>query len=172
MEGYMPISGGAAMTINADRHGDPYAGSDNKIGEDGARTPASSGDSEGASDGSAAARLLEITARETEQWRADARSEAAALVADARRESAELVEAARAEAERLVTAAQEKATQTTNEARVEAYRMREDTAATRRRHDEDIAQLEEVATEHREGLRRHLTEMLDRIEPDHGEASS
>src|SRR5690349_16071835 len=117
--------GRAVMSNNADSYSDPQPHS-----------------SHGAQDASAAARLLEITARETDQWRADARSEAASIVAAARTESDGLVRAAREEAERLVSAAQEEAARTTNDARVEAYRVREETSAVRRRHDEDIARLE------------------------------
>lgn len=112
------------MSIKADTYGDPHAGADSTT------------------DGSAAARLLEITARETDQWRADARNEADAVVTAARRESEELLRAARAEAERVVA-----------DARAEAYRVRE-----------EIAELEGVANEQRERMRRHLTEMLDRID--------
>ena len=101
--------GKAAMSIKTET----YAGSDD------------------ASEGSAAARLLEMTARETDQWRADARSEAEAIVREAR-----------AEAERVV-----------GEARVEAYRVRQ-----------EVARLEELATEHRDGMRRHLTEMLEQVD--------
>jgi hypothetical protein len=100
-----------------------------------------------------AARLLEMTARDTEQWRAEARSEAEAVVA-----------AAREEAERIREAARGEAAETVNDARVEAYRVREETTGVRKRHDEEIAQLQQVASEHKEQLRRHLTEMLDRVE--------
>lgn len=158
------------MTINADRYGDPYAVSGGSSGDEGERAPTPSEDTTGASaESPAAARLLEMTARETDQWRAEARNEADALVAAAREESAVLVRAARAEAERVMREAREQAAQTTNDARVEAYRVREETAAARRRHDEDVAHLEEVATQHRERLRRHLVEMLDQVDDAPGE---
>jgi cell division septum initiation protein DivIVA len=90
----------------------------------------------------AAARLLAITARDTDQWRAEARSEADAVVAAARAEAAEIVRAAREEAERLA-----------NDARVETYRERE-----------KAERLQRLAAEHREQLRSHLTEMLQQVE--------
>ena len=152
------------MSINADRYGDLYSESGGSTGV-GERPPTrSNGSSEGSHGSHAAARLLEMTGRETDQWRADARSEAAVIVTAARTESAELVRAAREEAERLVTAAREEAERTTSDARVEAYHVREETSAARRRHDEEIAHLRETATEHREQLRRHLTDMLDRVD--------
>ncbi|MDH2416286.1 hypothetical protein [Nocardioides sp. CER19] len=141
------------MTTNADRFVAPHAGA----GED-TRNP------EDGTESQAAARLLEITARETDQWRSDARSEAAAIVADARNEAAAIVRAAREESERLVSSARDKGAEMTNEARVEAYRVRQETTALRKRHEEDVARLEQVATEHREGLRQHLTEMLGRVD--------
>ena len=90
----------------------------------------------------AAARLLAITARDTDQWRAEARTEADAVVAAAREEAAEIVRAAREEAERM-----------TNDARIETYRERE-----------KAAKIKQTADEHREQMRSHLTEMLQRVE--------
>ena len=135
------------MSINAETYG-------------GSRPPAPRNSPDGAADPSpSAARLLEMTARETDQWRSDARIEAAGIVADARDESARLLRAAREEAERLVSTARDEAAQATNDARVEAYRVRQ-----------EIAGLQQVATEHRERLRLHLTEMLDRVESAPGES--
>ena len=97
----------------------------------------------GANDPSAAAaRLLAITARDTDQWRAEARSEADAVVAAAREEAAEIVRAAREEAEKM-----------TNDARVETYRERE--RATK---------IRQLSSEHREQMKTHLNEMLERVE--------
>ena len=159
------------MSINADTYGDPYSESGSTTG-DGGRPPTRLNGSGDGSDGShAAARLLEMTARETDQWRADARSEAAVIVTAARTESAEIVRAAREEAERLVTAAREEAERTAHDARVEAHQVREETSAARRHHDEEIARLRETATEHREQLRRHLTDMLDRVDSTPGDSS-
>jgi cell division septum initiation protein DivIVA len=133
------------MSINPNTHGDPSS----STGGDGSQ---------------AAARLLELTAREADQWRADAKSEAAAIVAAARDEAAKVVRAARDEAERLVATAKEEGAQITNDARVEAYRVREETTALRKRQEEHVARLEQLATEQRELLRHHLTEMLGRVD--------
>lgn len=158
------------MSINAHGYGElrPDTGSTDS---DTARpTAAASGLDDGRDGAQAAARMLELTARETDQWRSEARSEAAAIVAGAREEATKLLRAANEEAERLVTSARDEAAQTTNDARVEAHRVREETAAVRKRHDEGIARLQQVATEHRERLRHHLTDMLDRVDstPDCG----
>jgi cell division septum initiation protein DivIVA len=155
------------MSINAPTHDDPYSGTG-----DTARPAAPRGGADGVPSSSAAAtRLLEITARETEQWRSEAKSEAATIVAGAREEAAELVRAAREEAENLVASAQDKATQTLNDARVEAYRVREETTAVRNRHEADVAHLQHVATEHREQLRRRLTDMLDLVDSIPGDSN-
>lgn len=108
------------MSIDADQYGNPHATTDAS---------------------QAAAHLLEITARETEQWRADATKEAAAIVARAREEAEEVLRAAREEASRI----------------------RQATSDLRRRHDEEIARLEQVATDQRDLLGRHLTDLLDRV---------
>jgi cell division septum initiation protein DivIVA len=159
------------MSTNADRYDDAYSMTGDRS-EAGIERPTvrPSGADDG-QDGSAAARLLEMTARETDRWRSEARTESEATVAEARKESDELVRAARAEAERLVSSAREEAAQTTNDARVEAYRVREETTALRKRHDEDIARLEKVAADTREQLREHLTEMLARVEDTPGDSS-
>jgi cell division septum initiation protein DivIVA len=163
------------MSINAEKYDAPYAGNVARIGdttEHPVTAPASQ----------AAARLLELAARETDQWREEARNEAAAIVAEAREESdrivraareesAKIVRTAREEGERVVSAAQEKGAELTNDARVEAYRVRAETTELRKRHEDDIARLEQVATEHREGLRSHLTEMLARVDAAPGESN-
>jgi cell division septum initiation protein DivIVA len=155
-------------SINAHTYGDPNSGTGGVSGNDPAR-PASP---RSGPDGSpAAARLLEMTARETDQWRSEAKSEAAAIVASAREEAAKLVRAAREEAGRLAASAQDEAAKTVNDARVEAYRVREETTAIRKRHDEDIAHLQHLATEHREQLRHHLTHMLDRVDASPGDSN-
>lgn len=120
------------MSLNTDMHG---ARGETPDGEDGSPS---------------AARLLEMTARETDRWRSEARDESAAIV-----------QAARDEAERLVAAARKEAEQTTNDARVEAYRVRESTT-----------RLEQVETDTRERLRQHLTDMLAQVDatsPDAGQ---
>ena len=52
-----------------------------------------------------AARLLEMTARDTDQWRADARAEATNIVAAAREEAVALVRSAEQEAASMVETA-------------------------------------------------------------------
>jgi cell division septum initiation protein DivIVA len=111
----------------------------------------------------AAARLLEMTARETAQWRSDAEGEAAAIVAAAREEAASIVRGASEEAGRLAASARDEAAQVVNDARIEAYRVREETAAVRKRHDTEVARLQQVATQHRERMRQHLNEVLDQV---------
>jgi cell division septum initiation protein DivIVA len=152
------------MSVNAYGYGDPNSGTGDNIGggtgQETVRPASPIGRSDGLGGSQAAARLLEMTARETDQWRSEARSEATAIVAGAREE-----------AERLVASARDEAAQTTNEARVEAYRVREETTALRKRHEEEIARLEQVATEHRERLRHHLTEMLHRVDSDLGDGN-
>jgi cell division septum initiation protein DivIVA len=157
------------MSINEQTFGDPYA----STGQDTARPTPVRGGQDAAQDAAqdagldssqAAARLLEMTARETDQWRAEAKGEAATIVAGAKDEAAGLVRAAREEAERLLATARQDAEKTVNDARVEAYRVREETTAVRKRHDEDVAHLQRVATQHRERLRQHLTSMLEQVE--------
>ena len=155
------------MSINADLDGGSSSTPDDRTGADASvesPTTLPNGTGDGKDGSLTAARLLEMTARDTDRWRSEAKTESEAIVANAREESAEMVRAAREEAERLVTSAREEAAQTTNDARVEAHRVREETTALRKQHDEDVAQLERVATENREQLRQHLTEMLARVD--------
>jgi cell division septum initiation protein DivIVA len=144
------------MNTNADEYVDPSS----TMGGD-ARPR---GKARGSDGPQAAARLLEITARETEQWRSEAESEAVAIVAGARDEAARRVGAAREGAERLVAAAREESARISNEARIEAARVRDETAKARKRHDEEVARLQQIATEHRERLRQHLTVMLGQVD--------
>jgi len=130
------------MSTNAERHGDPYSRTGDRSGAAIERPAVRPSGLDDGQDGSAAARLLEMTARETDRWRSEARTESDATVADARKEAAELVRAAHAEADRV----------------------RQETTALRERHEEDIARLEQVATDTREQLRQHLTEMLARVD--------
>ena len=93
-------------------------------------------------DHDAAVRLLEMTARETDQWRSDARAEASEIVAGARDEAGELVRAAQREADQIR----------------EAARVAMGEAET------EVARLQQVAADHSQALRRHLTGMLERID--------
>ena len=131
------------MSISEHSFGDTYSGAGRDAGP--RSTPAEAPPS-GPDGSQAAARLLEMTARETDRWRSEARGEAAAILAGAR----------------------EEAERTVNDARVEAYRVREETTAVRKAHEEEIARLQQVATEHRERLRQHLNEMLDQVDSSHG----
>jgi len=115
-------------------------------------------------DARAAARLLEMTAREIEQWRSQAQDEAAGIVASGREEAAELVRAARDEADRLVGSAREEAARAMDDARVEAYQVRKETTAVRESHEAEIARLQQVEASHRQRLRQHLTAMLDQVD--------
>jgi cell division septum initiation protein DivIVA len=89
-----------------------------------------------------AARLLEMTARDTDQWRSDARAEAAEIVAAARDEADALVRSAQREAADLVEAA-----------RLEAARA-----------ETEVARLQQVAADHAQHLRHHLNDVLDRLD--------
>ena len=89
-----------------------------------------------------AARLLEMTARETDQWRSDALAEATEIVAAARDEAGALVRAAQREAD----AVRESARVATAQAETE------------------VARIEQVAADHSQHLRRHLTDMLERLD--------
>lgn len=163
------------MSINADRYPDkredqPADAAGGADGSAGRRLiPAPRADE--APGSAASARLLEMTAQETDRWRSEARSEADQIVARARTEAAGLVREAQAEAERVIGAARDAAAETTNDARVQAYRIREQSDALRARQDEELARLGQVETEHRERLRQHLTEMLDRVDSSPGDDS-
>jgi len=100
----------------------------------------------------AAAHLLEMAARDAEQWRSEATTEAAALVDDARAEAERLVQAGREEAEALVDAA-----------RSEAEQVRAEQEESARAHQAEVAELQRLATEHRGRLRQHLTDLLERV---------
>jgi hypothetical protein len=73
---------------------------------------------------SAAARLLEITARETDQWRSDARAEATAIVATARDGAHALLQATRENAQTVIEAARLEAARTVEEGRPTAEEVR------------------------------------------------
>ena len=100
-----------------------------------------------------AARLLEMTARDTDQWRSDARAEAAQIVAAAQQEAVALVESAQREAARTV-----------GEAQAAADEVRTRTKEQRTQGEAEVARLEQVAADHAQVLRRHLNDMLDRLD--------
>jgi len=140
----------------------PDAGSTGSDGTDETRRAAAASGRQ--DDARAAARLLEMTAREVDQWRSQAQDEAAAIVAAGREEAAGLVRAARDEADRLVTSAREEAARALDDARVEAYQVRKETTAVRESHDAEIARLQQVEATHRQRLRQHLSEMLTQVD--------
>ena len=159
------------MSINAHTYDDRYPGTGAGGNDTSPPEAPWSGPDAVPNSSPAAARLLAMTARETDQWRSEAKIEAAAVVATAREEGAKLVRTAREEADLLVALARDEAAQIVNDARVEAYRVREETTAVRKRHDEDIAHLRQVATNHIEQLRHHLADMLDRVNSTPGGSS-
>lgn len=89
-----------------------------------------------------AARLLEMTARETDQWRSDALAEATEIVAAAREEAGALVRAAQREADG----------------------MRESARVATAQAETEVARIQQVAADHSQHLRRHLNDMLEQID--------
>jgi len=111
-----------------------------------------------------AARLLEMTARDTDQWRSDARAEAARLVAAAQDEADALVRSAQGEATSLVEAARREAARMVDEARATADGVQAESEKQRTRGEREVARLQQVAADHTQHLRRHLNDMLDRLD--------
>ena len=101
----------------------------------------------------AAAQLLEMAARDAEQWRSEAQAEASSLVDEARAEADRLVQAGREEAEALVSAA-----------RGEAERVQAEQDETARAHRAEVTELRRLASEHRGHLRKHLNDLLQRVD--------
>ena len=100
-----------------------------------------------------AARLLDMTARETDRWRSEARAEAAEIVASARQEAETLLRTARSEATSMVEGA-----------RAEAEGVRAASERQRAGAEAEVARLEQVAADHEDRLRRHFREMLEQLE--------
>jgi cell division septum initiation protein DivIVA len=111
-----------------------------------------------------AARLLEMTARDTDQWRSEARAEAAHIVAAAREEAAALVRSAQREVESMVEAARLEASRTVDEAQATADDVRARTEEHRAQGETEVVRLQQVSADHVEHLRRHLNDMLDRLD--------
>lgn len=111
-----------------------------------------------------AARLLEMTARETDQWRADARAEADAIIAAAREEAAGLVQAAQRDADSVRADARRAAEQTVADAEAAAAEVRSGVEERRAREEAHLAGLEQVAAEHSAHLRAHLSDVLGRLD--------
>lgn len=101
--------------------------------------------SAGAGDSSrAAARLLEVAARNAE----------------------ELLVEAKAEAEQVTASAREEAEQLLRTARAEAQRVRDELEQTRDQYSAEVTRLEQLERDHRDRMRQHLTELLTQIEAD------
>ncbi|MDT0184239.1 hypothetical protein Q9S36_29000 [Microbacterium sp. ARD31] len=111
-----------------------------------------------------AARLLEMTARETDQWRTDARAEAAEVVAAAREESDALVRSAQREAHDLVETARREAERIVGEARATAEEVQVASDRRRTEAEAEVARLQQVAADHSDSLRQHLNDVLDRLD--------
>lgn len=112
-----------------------------------------------------AVRLLEMTARDTDQWRSEARAEAAEIVAAAREEAQALVRSAQREAERFVEASRLEAERTVDEAKAAAEGVRVEVARRRMRKETEVARLQRVAADHAQHLRQHLNDVLDSLDP-------
>ena len=107
-----------------------------------------------------AARLLEMTARDTDQWRSDARAEAAGTVAAAQQEADALVRSAQREAADMVEAARLEAARSLDEARATAQGVQAEAEQLRTRAEAEVARLQQVAADHTQHLRRHLNDVL------------
>lgn len=112
-----------------------------------------------------AARLLEMTARDTDQWLSDARAEAAEVVAKARQEAETLLRTAQREATNMVESARVEAARTDEEAQAAADGVRAESEKQRVEAEAEVARLQQVATDHAQHLRQHLNDMLERLEP-------
>jgi cell division septum initiation protein DivIVA len=113
----------------------------------------------------AAARLLEVAARNADELLGEATAEAASLVATARAEADQLAAASRAQAEGLTTSARAEADQLLAAARTEAERVQSELEEKRAAQTAEIARLELLEQEHRERMRRYLTQLLKQMEP-------
>ena len=117
-----------------------------------------------------AARLLEMTARDTDQWRSDARAEAEEIVAAAREEAERLLRTAQREAGSMVDAARVEADRTVDEARATADGVQAESEKQRTQGETEVARLQQAAADHAQHLRRHLNDMLDRLDAAPAEA--
>ena len=111
-----------------------------------------------------AARLLEMTARETDQWRSDARAEAAEIVATAREEAENLLRTAQQEAAELVEVARADAARTADKARAAADVVRAESEGKRVEAQAEVDRLQQLATDHESHLRQYLNDMLERLD--------
>ena len=116
-----------------------------------------------------AARLLEMTARDTDQWRSDALAEATEIIAAAREEAGALVRAAQREVDGMMEAARREAAETVDEARAAADDLRAETEKQRLQGETEVARLQQVSADHSQHLRRHLNDMLERLDSVRGQ---
>jgi cell division septum initiation protein DivIVA len=104
--------------------------------------PGAAPGADGQGGAAAAARLLELAARDAEAWRTEARAESEQVVQAAREQADRLVADARAEAERLHAAAE----------------------TERRGLEAEVGRLREVERGHRDHLREHLSAVLAEVD--------
>jgi cell division septum initiation protein DivIVA len=135
----------------------------------------------------AAARLLELAARNADQLVDEAQAQADSLVATAKVDAERLTAASQAEADQLIAAARAEASRALTAARLEAERVNAELEHTRTeqtaeldRHrttvlseladrqaavEAEVARLQQLETDHRDRIRSHLTALLAQIEP-------
>ena len=114
----------------------------------------------------AAARLLEIAAANADRLAAESEAEAESLVSGARAEADQLLSTARAEAERLSYELDRRKEQQTAELEQHRVRTMAEVADRKAGLEAQIAQLRQLESDHREHLRRHLSEQLAQLDRD------
>lgn len=125
----------------------------------------------------AAARLLEIAAANADRLAAESEAEAESLVSGARAEADQLLSTARSEADELLSTARAEAERLSYEldrrkeqqtAELEQHRVRTMAEVADRKAglEAQIAQLRQLESDHREHLRRHLSEQLAQLDRD------
>ena len=132
---------------------------------DTALTTAGTSDDSGTSESSrAAARLLEMAARNAEELLDEVKSEATVLVATAQANADQLAAASQADADQLTTSAKAEADQLVAVAKAEAEAVYARLEEERAQRTAEIARLNRLEHEHRDALRSHLTQLLTRTE--------
>ena len=105
-----------------------------------------------------------MIARDADQWRSNALDEAAHIVTAAREEASALVRSAQHEADSTVAAARLEAERTVAEAQAIADEVRATTEEHRTQGEMEVARLQQVAADHAQHLRRHLSGVLDQLD--------
>lgn len=132
---------------------------------DTALTTAGTSDDTGRSESTrAAARLLEMAARNAEELLDEVKSEATVLVARAQVDADQLAAASQADADQLTTSAKAEADQLVAAAKSESEAVYGRLEEERTQRTAEIARLTRLEQEHRDALRSHLTELLARVE--------